>query len=107
MGGGENGRVRKSKIARAGAGIVGKLSAKFDIPADVLPGGWRAELLSGREISVNGCRRILLYTENEIKLLLPGCIMTVRGEGLAFICYGEKSVSIGGSIAAVETERAV
>lgn len=57
----------------------------------------------GREsMLVRGCRKILLYSTEEIRLLLHSYILTVRGRDLYCTSYFSDAVSIDGHISSLE-----
>lgn len=61
--------------------------------------------LRGREnLTVRGCRRILLYTEEEIRLLLCEYVLVIKGERLYCSSYYEDALRVDGIISALEIE---
>lgn len=61
--------------------------------------------LRGREnLTVRGCRRILLYTEEEIRLLLCEYVLVIKGRRLYCSSYYTGALRVDGIISALEIE---
>lgn len=59
-------------------------------------------LCSNKEMSVDGCRNIVDYYENLIKLNLSGGSVTVTGNNLCIVSLTDNSATIKGNILNVE-----
>lgn len=71
---------------------------------DVLCKGDMLELRGRENLLVRGCRKILLYTTEEIRLLLCEYILVVRGKGLYCASYYAGAVCVDGVISSLEME---
>lgn len=83
-------RKRKDLFARVGE--------RLDIPREALPGGFGLSLSGQNELSVRGCRRILEYGENCIRLLLGKTALTVDGKDLLCTTFAPEILVIRGHI---------
>lgn len=87
--------------------FFGELWQRLDIPREALPGGFGAILSGQGELIVRGCRRILAYSEQQIKLLLCGRrVLCVEGAGLLCAAFQAGGVTITGEITALRFEEA-
>lgn len=77
-----------------------RLYAKLDIPPDIINGIF-VELRGRTNVCIHGCREILLYTPEEVKFRLKGCVLSVRGKGLYCTAYHAGSAEIDGVINSV------
>ena len=60
-----------------------------------------AFLRSSREITVCGCKKILHYAPNTVRLLLSDLIMEVCGEGITASTYFGREIKLSGRIETV------
>lgn len=74
------------------------LTVNFDIPSDLVDGGIRVDLRGRHTLTVHGCRRILDYAPETIRLSLGECALVVSGERLICTSYLAGAVGIEGSI---------
>lgn len=74
-----------------------RLGERLDIPADVL-GGVYLEMRGRNNLIVKGCRKILLYTTEEVRLLLNGDRLSVTGSRLYCTAYHSGVIEIDGVI---------
>lgn len=65
----------------------------------------RIELRGLRELTVNGCTKILFYSECEIKLSLREYVLTIRGEELYCASFYAGAVRVDGVICALDFDR--
>lgn len=77
--------------------LMERLGERLDIPADVLTGVY-LEMRGRRNLVVKGCRKILLYTTVEVRLLLGKDRLSVCGAGLYCTAYHSGVVEIDGRI---------
>ncbi len=61
-------------------------------------------IVGTREISIDGCRGILLYEREEIQLRLRGRVMYICGEELTLKTYYTGHVSVRGRISGIRFE---
>lgn len=64
----------------------------------------RIELRGLRELTVNGCARILFYSESEIKISLKEYVLTIKGEELYCASFYNGAVRVDGRISALDFE---
>ena len=74
------------------------LAVKLDFPPDILSGGMRLELRGRNTLLVHGCRKILHYTPQEMRLLVSECVLSVTGERLVCHSYLSGAVGIEGKV---------
>lgn len=74
----------------------------LDVPADLLCGGCYLELHGQSELRMQGCRGILIYTDEEIVLRLRRGAVRVRGRRLVCTSYHAGAVEIEGWICAID-----
>lgn len=84
-------------------GFFQRLYSHLDIPPDLLNGIF-VELRGRTNVVVHGCREILLYTTEEVRLRLRGCVVCVRGAGLYCTAYHTGTADIDGQITSVGFE---
>lgn len=61
--------------------------------------------LSGNlELFVEGCKEVLEYDDNRIRLRLPKQVLIVTGQRLSIPEYGASAITIRGSIQSIEWE---
>ena len=63
------------------------------------------EMRGDRELTVRECRRILHYSESEIRLLLCGYTLLIRGNELFCASYSGGSVRVDGEIKSIEIDK--
>lgn len=81
-------------------GFLERLYSRLDIPPDVVNGVF-VEMRGRTNVIVHGCREILLYTSEEVRLRLRGCVVCVRGERLYCTAYHTGTADICGRIDSV------
>lgn len=97
--GGDNALKRKRKFAVRMAQLAGDL---FEVPSGGVPGGMMLTVADGREVYMTGCREILAYGPELVKVNTSIGVVSVRGEGLDIPKYADGEVTVRGNIAAVE-----
>ena len=71
------------------------------LPEELLCGGPFIELRGQREVCIQGCKKVLLCREDEVRLLLRGIVLVICGKVLRCETYYAGAVSIKGSIKSV------
>ena len=84
--------------------LLARLAASLDIPHEVLPGGFSLSMTGEREVTVRGCRRILLYREDRVELALRGRVLAVTGRALYCTAFSAGTVTVVGKIQGVLLE---
>lgn len=76
----------------------------FDLPADVVAGAPRMELVGSREFWMEGHRGILSYGEEEIHISGGRLVVCVRGSGLELRSMNANTLCISGDISGLTLE---
>ncbi|NLB35871.1 MAG: sporulation protein [Clostridiales bacterium] len=79
-----------------------KLSEELDLPLASMPGMPNIELAGNRQAVVEGCKGVLEYNENAIKLNLGKSIVKFVGIGLSMTSFRFEQAVISGNILSVE-----
>jgi sporulation protein YqfC len=86
-------------------GVLEAVAELFDLPADVVAGLPRLELVGGSQLYLERHRGILTYSQTQIDANTPAGVLRVRGEGLSLLALTGEELRIGGRIDAVEWVR--
>lgn len=86
-------------------GVLNTVAELFDLPADVVAGLPRLEMVGSRQLYVEHHSGILAYSEEQIDVNTSAGVLRVRGERLSLLAMTAEELRIGGSIAAVEWVR--
>ena len=90
---------------RREAGVLSELAELFDLPADVVAGLPRLEMIGNRQLYVEHHAGILSYSRERIDANTAAGILRVTGEELSLMAMTAGELRIGGSIRAVEWVR--
>ena len=74
----------------------------FDLPADVVAGLPRLEMVGSRQLYLEHHTGLLAYTEEQIDANTPAGVLRVRGERLTLLAMTAGELRIGGRIDSVE-----
>ena len=85
--------------------VLDTVAELFDLPADVVVGLPRLEMVGSRQLYLEHHAGILAYSEEQIDVNTPEGILRVRGERLTLTAMTAEELRIGGAIAAVEWVR--
>lgn len=85
--------------------VLDTVAELFDLPADVVAGLPRLEMVGSRQLYLEHHAGILAYSEEQIDVNTPEGILRVRGERLTLTAMTAEELCIGGAIAAVEWVR--
>ena len=66
-------------------GVLETVAELFDLPADVIAGLPRLEMVGGRQLYVEHHTGLLAYTENQIDANTPAGVLRVKGERLTLL----------------------
>ncbi len=92
-------RNRKERV------VLSTVAELFDLPADVVAGLPRLEMVGSRQLYREHHAGILAYREEQIDVNTSAGALRVRGEGLSLLAMTAEELRIGGRIAAVEWVR--
>lgn len=85
--------------------VLDTVAELFDLPADVVAGLPRMEMVGSRQMYLEHHAGILSYSDEQIDVNTPEGILRVRGERLTLTAMTAEELRIGGAIAAVEWVR--
>ena len=83
-------------------GVLSAVAELVDLPADVVAGLPRLEMVGGRQLYLEHHTGILSYSEEQIDVNTPGGVLRVRGERLSLLAMTAEELRIGGQIEGVE-----
>jgi sporulation protein YqfC len=89
--------MKKRKMRHERPTISEILSNFADIPAD-LTSGMSLEMRGRNELLLCGCREILCYSPERIKLTQCGYCISIDGRRLTMTSYSDSRISIRGEI---------
>ena len=82
-------------------GLSEWLAVKLDIPADITEGGLRLDMRGRHTLTVHGCRKILDFNPDEVRLAVKDCVLTVKGKRLICTAYLAGAVGVEGYICGI------
>ncbi len=83
-------------------GVLATVAELFDLPADIVAGLPRLEMVGGRQLYLEHHTGLLAYTENQIDANTSAGVLRVKGERLTLMAMTAGELRIGGRIASVE-----
>lgn len=83
-------------------GVLGTVAELFDLPADVIAGLPRLEMVGGRQLYLEHHTGLLSYTEEQIDANTSAGVLRVKGERLTLMAMTAGELRIGGKITSVE-----
>ena len=83
-------------------GVLTQVAELFDLPADVVAGLPRLEMIGSRQLYVEHHTGILSYSEEQIDANTTGGVLRIRGERLTLMAMTAGELRIGGRITGVE-----
>lgn len=86
-------------------GVLNSVAELFDLPADVVAGLPRLEMVGTRQLYLEHHTGILTYSEAQIDVNTAAGVLRVKGEGLSLLAMTAEELRMGGRIAAVEWVR--
>ena len=78
--------------------LSARLGTLLDIPSDLICGGCYLEMRGQSELSLQGCRRIAVYTPEEIVLCLRRGSVRLGGKRLTCLSYHAGRITVHGGI---------
>ena len=90
---------------RKESGVLNQVAELFDLPADVIAGLPRLEMVGSRQLYVEHHTGILSYSQERIDANTTGGGLRVQGRGLTLLAMTAGELRIGGDITAVEWVR--
>lgn len=83
-------------------GVLTTVAELFDLPADVVAGLPRLEMVGSRQLYLEHHTGLLAYSEEEIDVNTAAGVLRVQGRGLNLLAMTAEEVRLGGSIERVE-----
>ena len=83
-------------------GVLTAVAELFDLPADVVAGLPRLELVGSRQLYLEHHTGLLGYSQEQIDANTSAGVLRVRGEKLTLLAMTAEELRIGGRILAVE-----
>ena len=87
---------------RRDGGVLGAVAELFDLPADVIAGLPRLEMVGGRQLYLEHHTGLLAYAENQIDANTSAGVLRVKGEHLTLMAMTAGELRIGGKIDSLE-----
>ena len=84
---------------------ITRLGRTLDLPEEALPGGFGLTMSGTGRMTLRGCRRILAYGPDCIRLSLGRRVLSVRGARLLCTVFEAGSVTVEGQIASISFEK--
>ena len=97
--------LAKYLYARSKGGFmanIGKKRKKINLKNKCFQKESSAFLRSTKEITVCGCRKVLHYTSDTVRLCLFDGIMEINGEGITVSTYFGNEIKLSGKISALK-----
>ena len=82
--------------------VLDTVAELFDLPADVVAGLPRLEMVGSRQLYLEHHMGLLAYTEEQIDANTPAGVLRVRGDRLTLLAMTAGELRIGGRIDSVE-----
>lgn len=86
--------------------VLTSVAELFDLPADLLAGLPRLEMVGGRQLYLEHHTGLLSYTEQQIDANTSAGVLRIRGERLTLMAMTAGELRIGGRIDSLEWMRA-
>jgi sporulation protein YqfC len=83
-------------------GVLSEVAELFDLPADVVAGLPRLEMVGSRQLYLEHHTGILAYSDTQIDVNTTAGVLRVRGKRLTLLAMTAEEVRLGGAISAVE-----
>ena len=83
-------------------GVLSTVAELFDLPADVVAGLPRLELIGSRQLYLEHHTGILAYSQEQVDANTSAGVLRVRGSELTLLAMTADELRIGGHIDAVE-----
>lgn len=86
-------------------GVLATVAELFDLPADVVAGLPRLEMVGGLQLYLEHHTGILSYSDHQIDANTAGGVLRVKGNQLTLLAMTAGELRIGGQIESVEWVR--
>ena len=82
------------------------LASKTTLPSDILVGEFRLEIRGRNMVIVNGCKRILEYSPEKMRLSAKSWSVSISGESLVCSSYHDGAICIEGYVCEISFDEA-
>lgn len=79
-----------------------ELSIKKKLLSEMITSEPRIEMTGNREIIIDGCKGVIEYTENNIRISLGESVMSISGDSLIIQSFDNDVVIITGQISDID-----
>ena len=79
-----------------------ELSIKKKLLSEMITSEPRIEMTGNREIIIDGCKGVIEYTENNVRISLGESIMSISGDSLIIQSFDNDVVIITGQISDID-----
>ena len=93
--------MERNRKEREG-GVLSTVAELFDLPADVVAGLPRLEMVGSRQMYLEHHQGILAYSDSRIDINTAAGVLCVKGEGLSLLAMTAEELRIGGCLVSVE-----
>ena len=93
--------MERNRRDKEGGGLS-TVAELFDLPADVVAGLPRLELIGSRQLYLEHHTGILAYSQDQVDANTSAGVLRIRGSDLTLLAMTAGELRIGGHIAAVE-----
>ncbi|MCC8023451.1 MAG: YabP/YqfC family sporulation protein [Clostridiales bacterium] len=93
---------RKRKRDSTAPPAASRIADALEFPKELIPGMANIELLGNRECVIDGCKGILEYDSDKIKLNLGGQTLSFSGQDLTIRSLNNESTVVEGLIMTME-----
>ena len=83
-------------------GVLSTVAELFDLPADVVAGLPRLELIGSRQLYLEHHTGILAYSQDQVDANTSAGVLRIRGSDLTLLAMTAGELRIGGRLASVE-----
>ena len=83
-------------------GFIELLAQKTALPSDLILGDFRLEIRGRSTLFMQGCRRILKYSPEEMIMAAKGFDVDIKGRRLVCTSYHDGTVTVEGVIGSLE-----
>ena len=90
--------VKHMERNRKDEGVLSAVAELFDLPADVVAGLPRLEMVGSRQLYLEHHQGILSYSETQIDANTTDGVLRVQGRGLTLVAMTAEELRIGGHI---------
>lgn len=82
--------------------FIHRASEKLDLPAEIIAGSPRIEVVGNGRIEIENHKGLLEYTEENIDVLTTSMTLRLRGRGLEIRAMNERELLITGELGSIE-----